>query len=80
VKIKVVVQQDDVIRQYSVRVYFVSYLKQSMWIDGLDLYSPCESCMKPISRHMSSPWNAARASTNGLQQGNLVIHHEHPTQ
>ena len=42
-------------------------LMQSMWIEGRDLYSPWESRMKPISRHMSSPWNAARASTNGLR-------------
>ena len=49
---------------------------QSMWIDGLDLYSPWESRIKPISRYMSSPWKAARASTNGLQKQSFVTEHQ----
>lgn len=43
-----------------------SNLRQSMWIDWLDLYSPWLSFWKPISLCIVSPCSDARVSTKGL--------------
>lgn len=45
-----------------------THLRQSMWDEADEWYSPCESFWKPISLAKSSPWNAALASTNGLKK------------